>query len=96
MGSPPPYIVKKEVPKFLSKSNIVIDAANTGIAKIIKSAVTKEAQLNIGNSAKVIDFWLTIVTTKLIAVAIDEIPFICKLIIRKSIELPTLFIESGG
>jgi len=64
--------------------------ANTGNDKSKSIAVIKTAHTNKGNLRKYKPghLILTIVTIKLIAPAIEEIPAICKLKIAKSTEQP--------
>jgi len=76
--------------KFLSVKSIVIAPANTGKDNNNKIAVMKTDQTNKGKRRKYIPGHriLTIVTIKLMAPAIDEIPAICRLKIARSTEHP--------
>jgi len=68
----------------------VIAPANTGNDNNSKIAVIKTVQTNNGKRLKIIPLQriLLIVTIKLIAPAIDEIPAKCKLKIAKSTDAP--------
>jgi hypothetical protein len=76
--------------KFLSVNNIVIAPAKTGNESSNKNAVINTAQPNNGTLCAVIPgaLILTIVTIKLIAPRIEEIPARCKLNIARSTEPP--------
>jgi len=76
--------------KFLSVSNIVIAPAKTGKESKSKNAVMNTAQANKGTLCAVIPgaLMLTIVTIKLIAPRIEDIPAKCRLNIAKSTEPP--------
>jgi len=76
--------------KFLSVNSIVIAPASTGSDNNSKIAVINTAQTNKGSLRKYIPGHLIfiIVTIKLIAPAIEEIPAICKLNIAKSTAHP--------
>jgi len=90
--------LKKELLKFLSVNNIVIAAAKTGRDNNSKKAVIKTAQANKGNKFIFIPgtLILKIVTMKLIAPKIDEIPAKCKLKIAKSTEASEAIELKGG
>jgi len=76
--------------KFLSVSSIVIAPASTGNESKSRKAVMNTAHPNKGTLCAVIPgaLILTMVTIKLIAPRIDEIPAKCKLNIAKSTEPP--------
>jgi len=78
--------LKKTVPIFRSNNSIVIPPANTGKDNKSNHEVIKIDQTNNGNFPKVKlrARILIIVTIKLIAPPIDEIPDKCKLKIAKS------------
>jgi len=98
MGSPPPPGLKKELLKFLSVNNIVIAAAKTGKEINNKNAVINTDQTNKGIKYIFIPGTriLNIVTIKLIAPKIDEIPAKCKLNIAKSTEASEATVLKGG
>jgi len=90
--------LKKELLKFLSVNNIVIPAAKTGNDINNKNAVIKTAQTNKGIKFIFIPgtLILKIVTIKLIAPNIEEIPAKCKLNIAKSTEASEATALNGG
>jgi hypothetical protein len=90
--------LKNELEKFLSVSNIVIAAANTGKDNNNKKAVINTAQANKGIKFIFIPGTriLKIVTIKFIAPRIDEIPAKCKLNIAKSTLASLAIALKGG
>jgi len=98
IGSPPPDGLKKELLKFLSVNNIVIPAANTGKDNNNKKAVIKTAHANKGIKFIFIPgtLILKIVTMKLIAPKIEDIPAKCKLNIAKSTDASEAIALNGG
>jgi len=84
--------------KFLSVSNIVIPAANTGKDINNKKAVINTAQVNKGIKFIFMPgtLILNIVTMKFIAPKIDEIPAKCKLKMAKSTEASEAIALKGG
>jgi hypothetical protein len=76
--------------KLRSVNNIVIAPASTGNDNNNKKAVTQTVQTNKGKRLKLIPLHLIlyIVTIKLIAPAIDEIPAKCNEKIAQSTEAP--------
>jgi len=90
--------LKNELLKFLSVSNIVIPAANTGRDNNNKKAVINTAHPNNGNKFIFIPgtLMLKIVTIKFIAPRIDEIPAKCKLKIAKSTDASDAIALKGG
>jgi hypothetical protein len=91
MGSPPPTGSKKVVLKFRSVNSIVRAAAKTGREKANKKEVIRTDQTNKGTLDQDIPltFILKIVTIKLIAPKIEEIPATCNLRIPKSTAGPS-------
>lgn len=84
--------------KFLSVSNIVIPAANTGKDINKRKAVINTAQVNKGIKFIFIPgtLILNIVTIKFIAPNIEEIPAKCELNIAKSTEASEAIALKGG
>lgn len=84
--------------KFLSVSNIVIPAANTGKDINNKKAVINTAQVNKGIKFIFMPgtLILNIVTMKFIAPKIDEIPAKCELKMAKSTEASEAIALKGG
>jgi len=66
------------------------------MALIIKKEVTHIAQTYICNQATEDERWLAIVTNMLIALSKEDVPFICKVIIKKSVAAPSSLIDNGG
>ncbi len=97
VGSPPPAALKKLVPKWRSKSSIVMAPASTGITAISRYAVMSHVQTNIGIFMSVMPGarMLRIVVMMLIEPMIDEAPSMWIARIVMSIDMPC-WIDSGG
>lgn len=98
IGSPPPEGLKNELLKLRSVNNIVIPAASTGRDINNKKAVINTAQVNKGIKFIFIPgtLILNIVTIKLIAPNIEDIPAKWRLKIAKSTEASDAMALRGG
>src|SRR5210317_684634 len=98
MGSPPPAVSKKAVPKLRSDNNMVIAPARTGRAKRISQEVTKIDQENSGTLNRVMPGvrMFRKVVIILIAPRMEEAPERWTAKMAKSIDMPPSLTESGG
>ena len=98
MGSPPASGTKKEVPKFLSRSNKARAIERTGVAAITK----KDVDITLHTNKDMLEYVtpgflnLTTVTIKLKAPIIEEIPITCKPRIHISIPILGSNTERGA